>query len=394
MKILLFGGTFDPPHIGHMALLQAALTEVQPDLALVMPDGVPPHKQAFGTPGEQRYAMCAAFLALGPQVHRCRHELSVPGKSYTANTVDYLRRRWPDCEVFLVIGSDMLLSFSTWYRSDWLLRNVTLVVQSRDDDDTAALAPAAAALCARGGSVRFLRSPVCELSSTEIRARRAAGQDISALVPPQALAVIERYHLYLGGREQSMVTADFCKKLAKRSLSARRYEHTLNVRKLAVQLAKREGADPDKAEIAALLHDICKERPKSELLQMLSDHAIMTQNAAKKPQGVWHAAAAMVYAKEELGIEDEEILNAIRWHTSGRAGMTLMDKIIYMADMCSEDRDYPEADELRRLLKKDLDHALIRALQYSIQWLTEEGRAIDEDSRAALAELEQQYYRG
>ena len=120
----------------------------------------------------------------------------------------------------------------------------------------------------------------------------------------------------------------------------------------------------------------------------------MTQNAAKKPQGVWHAAAAMVYAKEELGIEDEEILNAIRWHTSGRAGMTLMDKIIYMADMCSEDRDYPEADELRRLLKKDLDHALIRALQYSIQWLTEEGRAIDEDSRAALAELEQQYYRG
>ena len=165
------------------------------------------------------------------------------------------------------------------------------------------------------------------------------------------------------------------------------------MRKLAVKLAKRYGADEDKAEIAALLHDICKERPKGELLQMVRDNAIMTQNAAEKPQGVWHAAAAMVVARQELGVEDGEILNAIRYHTSGRAGMSLLEKVIYMADMCSEERGYPEAEELRKLLKKDMDKALLRALQYSLQWLREEHKPIDEDSLFALHWLEEKYHR-
>lgn len=395
MKILLFGGTFDPPHIGHLALLQNAIEAVQPDLALVMPAGVPPHKEAYGTPAELRYQMCRAFLPVDKRVHRSRFELDQPGKSYTANTVRHLQARWPGCEVFLVVGSDMLLSFTTWFNSGWLLQNVTLVAQSRDEDETAAMGPAVEALRRQGGKVFFLRQPVCRLSSTEVRARCAAGADITALVPPEALRVIRRHRLYLDptGGSAKMVTAEFCKKLAKRNLSAKRYQHTLNVRKLAVKLAKRYGADEDKAEIAALLHDICKERPKGELLQMVRDNAIMTQNAAEKPQGVWHAAAAMVVARQELGVEDGEILNAIRYHTSGRAGMSLLEKVIYMADMCSEERGYPEAEELRKLLKKDMDKALLRALQYSLQWLREEHKPIDEDSLFALHWLEEKYHR-
>ncbi len=92
MKILLFGGTFDPPHIGHLALLQNAIEAVQPDLALVMPAGVPPHKEAYGTPAELRYQMCRAFLPVDKRVHRSRFELDQPGKSYTAHTVRHLRR--------------------------------------------------------------------------------------------------------------------------------------------------------------------------------------------------------------------------------------------------------------------------------------------------------------
>ena len=182
-----------------------------------------------------------------------------------------------------------------------------------------------------------------------------------------------------------LVDVSFCKKLAKRNLSEKRYTHTLNVAQLAKRLAKQYGADPTKAEVAALLHDICKEKPKQELLQMLQDHAIMTGNAAQKPVGIWHAAAGMVYIKEELGVEDEEILGAVRWHTSGHAGMTLLEKIIYMADMCSAERSYREVEELRSLLDKDLDKAFIKAVAYSIAWLKEEKRPLDPDSEACLA---------
>ena len=396
VKILLFGGTFDPPHLGHLALLKNAVEALDPDLALVMPAGTPPHKQAYGTPGELRYQMCAAFLEVDPRVHRCRFELDHPGKSYTATTVEYLRWRWPGCEIDLVMGGDMLLSFSTWHRSDWLLGQIRLVVQSRDEAETARLAPAARQLEERGGRVLFLKAPVVELSSTEVRRACAEGRPIERMVPPKALRVIRKHHLYLTGKGEPItkkeVTAEYCKKLAKRNLSAKRYQHTLNVRKLALKLAKQYGADEKKVEIAALLHDICKERPKSELLQMLRDNAIMTQNAAEKPQSVWHAAAGMVYAATELGIEDPEILDAIACHTSARPGMTPVDKVLYMADMCSEDRSYPEVEELRKLLKKDLDKALIRALQYSLQWLKEEHKQIDEDSKLALRELERQYY--
>lgn len=196
LKILLFGGTFDPPHMGHMALLRSALGEVQPDLALVVPAGLPPHKRASATDGALRFAMCSAFLKIDPRVKRLRFEIDRPGKSYTFDTVHYLRRRWPGCEVFLALGSDMLLSFTTWYKSDQLLGQVTLVAQSRSEAETAQMQPAVEQLRAAGGTVLFLHQPVVELSSTEIRERCAAGHDITPFVPPPALRVIRRHRLY------------------------------------------------------------------------------------------------------------------------------------------------------------------------------------------------------
>lgn len=390
MKLLLFGGTFDPPHLGHAALLRHAIEAVAPDRVIVMPAGTPPHKAASQTPGTWRYAMCAGFLDIDARIARSRYEIDRPGKSYTVCTVEYLKQRWPGATIYLAIGSDMLLSFTEWYQWQRLLRLVTLVAQSRDDAETAAMQPAIEALRAAGGKVLFLPVSVLRLSSSELRTAAAEGEDISSLVLPGAQQVITMHHLYRKGIP-AVIDADYCKKLAKRNLSEKRYTHTLNVAKLAKKLAKRYGADPDKAQIAGLLHDICKERPKPELLQMLRENAIMTDNAAEKPAGIWHAAAAMVYLKNELGIEDEEILGAVRWHTSGRAKMTTLEKIIYMADMCSAERSYREVDELRALLKVDLDRALTKALAYSIGWLKEEKRDIDPDSAAALAWMKQEY---
>ena len=131
------------------------------------------------------------------------------------------------------------------------------------------------------------------------------------------------------------------RKLVKARLSEKRWTHTKNVKKMAVKLAKRWGTDPEKAAMAAILHDSAKELPKQELLQIFADNAIIAENAPARPLPVWHGIAAAILAETQWGITDPEILSAIRCHTTGKPGMSKLDKIIYLADMTSAERDWP-----------------------------------------------------
>ena len=192
MKVLLYGGTFDPPHNGHMNNLQAALERVQPDRAIVMPADIPPHKAASATPGAVRLAMCQCFKALSPAVEVSDWEIRQGGKSYTIDTVKMLEQKYPGAAVYLCVGSDMLATFTEW--RDWqdLLRRTVLVAQSREEGDMPALRAAARALEAEGGKVIFTGAPALPLASTDLRAHR---RDLSS-VPRAARRVIEENHLY------------------------------------------------------------------------------------------------------------------------------------------------------------------------------------------------------
>lgn len=185
------------------------------------------------------------------------------------------------------------------------------------------------------------------------------------------------------------MTEQKARRLAKKRLSAKRYQHTLNVRRMAVKLAKRWGADPEKAALAALLHDTAKELPREEMLQILNDNAIMAENAQNRPSPVWHGICAAILAQTQWGVEDEEVLSAIRCHTTGKPGMSLLDEIIFLADMTSAERDYPEVDYLRKLEKKDIHQAIREALEMNLHWLEESGKPVDEETRAALEDLRQ-----
>lgn len=196
-KILLFGGTFDPPHNGHMHLLAESIRAVQPDLVLVMPTGIPPHKDGGHTPGEVRARMCRCFLPLlRGRVKIDGTELRRAGKSYTADTLRLLRRRYPGAQLYLPMGSDMLLYFKNWYQYRDILRMAALVVLCRDEDDEAPVRVFARALAAEGGRVLFAPGDVLEVSSTEIRAKAAAGESIRALVPPAVARIVEHRGLY------------------------------------------------------------------------------------------------------------------------------------------------------------------------------------------------------
>ena len=152
---------------------------------------------------------------------------------------------------------------------------------------------------------------------------------------------------------------------------------------MAVQLARRWGADPDKAALAALLHDSAKELPRDALLQIFADNAIIAENAPARPLPVWHGIAAAILAETQWGITDPEILSAIRCHTTGKPGMSKLDKIIDLADMTSAERDWPGVDDLRALEMQDLDRALCDALKRSIDFVEEKGGSLDPESVAA-----------
>ena len=184
------------------------------------------------------------------------------------------------------------------------------------------------------------------------------------------------------------------KQMAKRTLSKKRYEHTINVKKMAVKLAKHYGEDEKKAAMAALLHDMAKELPKDRMLQILQENAIMADNAHHRPAPVWHGVCAAILARTEWGVEDEEILAAVACHTTGRPHMTRLDKILFLADMTSAERSYPEVELLRRLELEDLDRAMVEALRMNIQWLEESGKPVDPVSRKAWQQLRQMYYGG
>ena len=184
------------------------------------------------------------------------------------------------------------------------------------------------------------------------------------------------------------------KQMAKRELSEKRYQHTLNVKQQAVHLAKLYGADEDKAALAAYLHDIAKERPHQELLQILRDNAIMAENAQERPAPVWHGICAAILCQTEWGIADPEILSAIACHTTGKPGMSKLDKIVFLADMTCAERTYPEVHELRRLCEEDLDVAMITALGMNIAWMEESGKPIDPVSRETYEDLRKSYHGG
>lgn len=183
------------------------------------------------------------------------------------------------------------------------------------------------------------------------------------------------------------MTVSEAKKLAKRELSPRRYAHTANVAAAAKVLALRWGQNPQKAMLAAWLHDIVKERSKEDLLRILALDDIMAKATVSRPLPVWHGPAAAVYARHRLGVTDLQVLSAIACHTTGKAKMTVMDKILFIADAAGDDRAYRAAPAIRILSETDIDAAVIAAMEESLRYLLSAGKEVDGETQKALAAM-------
>ncbi len=176
-------------------------------------------------------------------------------------------------------------------------------------------------------------------------------------------------------------------KLLRSKLDDFRFEHSIAVAQKAAELAKLYGADTEKAYFAGLLHDIQKNLTKDEQLQFFSASAIMLTDVEKTSPKVWHAISGARFIESELNVTDTDIINAVRYHTTGRAGMSLLEKIIYIADFTSCDRKYPDVDVLREIVANDLNDALIYALRHTIVSLGSKTEPIHPDTLNAYNEL-------
>ena len=180
------------------------------------------------------------------------------------------------------------------------------------------------------------------------------------------------------------------KELVRSRLSEKRYEHTLNVKKMAVKLARRYGVDEDRAALAALLHDSAKELSKDEMRAIMRAHPEYAEGGEARPTPVWHGICAAILARTEWGVEDEAILSAIACHTAGKPGMSKLDKILYLADMSSAERDWPGVNKLRKLERKDLDAAMLMALKQTNDFVLSQGKPLDPMSKAAYDDIQAQ----
>ena len=177
------------------------------------------------------------------------------------------------------------------------------------------------------------------------------------------------------------------KELVRGRLSDKRYEHTINVKKMAVKLAKRYGADEEKAALAAILHDSAKEISKDEMREIMRQYPQYTEGGESRPTPVWHGICASILARTQWGVEDEAILSAIACHTAGKPGMSKLDKIVYLADMTSAERDWPGVNKLRKLELKDLDAAMLAALKQTNDFVLSQGKPLDPVSKAAYDDI-------
>lgn len=367
MKIGICGGTFDPMHNGHEALVRSALDSRLVDQIIVIPSGTPPHKrQELVSMARYRYEMVSRTFADEPRIQVSDVEILRPGPSYTLDTARQLKEQNPADDFCLIYGSDVLKDIERWHQPVALLASWPLLLADRGGIAGGLSRQYAADLQSRfGARISFFDAPSIELSGTMIRKMAASGAPISHLVPEAVNRLIQKHGLYRWQDELLALDHAIWDELRaiERSLwtllTPKRQIHSLNVLNYALHLAIRHGISSWQTGKAALLHDCAKCLPaeQQESLARGGDE----QELLNEP--LVHGPAGAVLARQHFGINDDAVLRAIRCHTTGCADMTPLDQIIFIADKVEPGRTYANLDEIRALAETDLNRATRLCLQ-------------------------------
>lgn len=390
MKLGLYGGTFNPPHLGHLLSARSAMEQLGLDELIMMPAGIPPHKELpDGSPdGAARAEMtrlAADSLLLRDRVRVSALELQREGRSYTSDTLRQLREEYPDAELWLLMGTDMLMTLQDWHEPQTVCELAGLAAFARAEEDTAEeLERQGAYLTERfGARVRILCLPqVVPVSSTQLREELARGEG-SAYLPTAVYGYILRKGLYGTHADLLHLSDEALRACSLSMVYVKRHAHILGVEEEAVRLARHWGGNESDARRAGILHDCTKYWSREEHLDFCARYGLELDELSQKNEKLLHAKSGALVAKHLFG-ENEQVYDAILWHTTGKPNMTLLEKIIYIADYMEPNRAFEGVEELRRLAYQDLDEAVALGLSMSIDDLKRRGALIHQDTQGAL----------
>lgn len=391
-RIGIYGGTFNPPHVGHIQAAKQAVSTLGLTKLLMIPAYAPPHKAVLPSnspTARQRLEMLRIAAADCPQIEVSDLELKREGISYTWQTLETVKKLYPGAELVLLMGTDMFLTFDTWKNPEKILGEVTLGVFYRGDKgEKAAALKQKEALEAKGAKVVLVHNDVIVISSTQMRrllAFRCAGE----FLPAGVLDYIREYNLYDTRTNWKNLPMDKLEQVVVSLLNPNRVRHVLGCRDTAVALAERWGADVTDAARAGILHDITKAIDGPLQLTLCDAYGKLLDDFSKRYPRTLHALTGSMVAQRIFG-ENPAVVSAIESHTTGKANMTLLEKIIYVADYMEPNRDFPGVEKLRELAFSDLDGALKLGLEMTLEHLKAQGAEVSPASRSALDWLNQE----
>ncbi|OOB76930.1 MAG: nicotinate (nicotinamide) nucleotide adenylyltransferase [Epulopiscium sp. Nuni2H_MBin003] len=357
-KVGIMGGTFDPIHIGHLIIANEVIDTFKLDKIIFIPTGVPAHKQDINLINTvDRYTMTELAILDNPNFLIDDIEIKREGLSYTYDTILTLREKYED--IYFIVGYDSILSILTWYKGQKLLRLCKFIVVSRPNLNTDSIKKQIKHLRKNYNADIFsIENVGFDISSTNIRNRVFANKSIKYMVPKNVCEYIYKNELYANKLTLDKTEIEKTYSLVKSKLSAKRYAHTRGVVDMGLRLAKMHAVDMNKVFLGCIFHDYAKE------VTDYSKYNIEFDEFEQKNPHLWHGKIAAEIIKDLYNITDEEILNSIRYHTTGRCDMSDVEKVVYLADMIEYGRGMSEElDELREICYSDLNKGMYYGLK-------------------------------
>lgn len=339
-KLLIFGGTFDPIHLGHIKMLKAAINKVKPNLTLLIPNKNPPLKDSNPKASiKARLDMVNLAIKNIPNVKVCDYEIKSKSnqKSYTYLTINYLKKIYKNYKFYFLVGMDRLNDFNQWKNYQQILKNVTLVVAGRNNKKS------------KFQNAILLNTNEINISSAELRSKPN-----KKYLSPKIIKYIANNGVY-------------CAQQIKPLMSDYRYQHTLRVADTAIKISKNKSkAFIKKAYITAMYHDVAKEFNREQILELIDNK----YNSKRFPTAhTLHGCASAAYVKKHFFVTDKEILDAIYNHVIPLRKCSMLSKVIYCADKLEPSRTNKDIPNRAKLLKEsitNLDKVFNFILDYNI----------------------------
>lgn len=385
MKLGIYGGAFNPPHVGHIRAAAYGAEALGLSKVLLIPTNISPHKASprnTATPA-QRLRMLEIAAEGNKALQVSDIEVARGGQSYTFETVLQLQKENPDTRLVLFMGTDMFLSFLNWKNPQIILENADIGVFYRGDrNEEAQIAKQAELLRTMGGVVHLIENPVTQISSTVLRSLLVFGS-AGDYLPAGVEDYVREEGLYGTKESYKNLSLQELEECLPAFIKPERMAHVLGCRDMALELAKRWDADPEKAQRAALLHDITKALDGSPQLTLCRGLGILLDDFSINHPKTLHAFTGSLVAERIFG-EKSDVVQAIASHTTGKPGMNTLEQIIYIADMMEMTRTYPGVEKLRSLAFSDLEAAVKLGISNTIEILKARGEDIHPDGQATL----------